>query len=139
MQQQVVMPPSRGRTMCVYAAMLASFVVFDRPGDFSSARVDYDAAANALPAIRRAFDRSFWGWQDTLSESTDLCAGDGSSVAWRTSTPDCDRVARRTAGTASCSTRNELDASQTTSDRARVRNGLFYKYSHRWGYLRDNS
>jgi hypothetical protein len=107
--------------------VLASFVLLAERGEPSSARVDYDAATHALPQIRRALSW-YHGWQDTLSESTDLCARDGSSVAWRTSTPDCDRVARRTAGTASRSTRNEPDASQTTSDRARVRTGLFFKY-----------
>jgi len=36
------------------AAVLASFVVFASPGQPSSARVDYVAAAHALPTIRRA-------------------------------------------------------------------------------------
>jgi hypothetical protein len=56
------------------AAVLASFVVFDTPGVPASARVDYTAAAAALPVIRSALSRSYVGWQDTLSESTDLSA-----------------------------------------------------------------
>ncbi|HUP08453.1 MAG TPA: hypothetical protein VMU47_14940 [Caldimonas sp.] len=121
------------------AAVLASFVLLGRRGEPSSARVDYDAAAHALPAIRRALC-PYQGWQDTLSESTDLSARDGSFIAWRTSTPDVvRRVARRTVGTASCSTRDETGARQTTPDRARVRTDMFLKYSPLRGYLRDKS
>jgi hypothetical protein len=120
------------------SAVLASFVVLEEGGEPSSARVDYDAASHALPAIERALS-PYHGWQDTLSESTDLCARDGSFVAWRTSTPDACRVARQSAGTAPCSTRNEIGASQTTSDRARVRTGMFLEYSAPPGYLRDYS
>jgi transposase len=120
------------------AAMLASFVVFDRPGDFSSARVDYDAAANALPAIRRAFDRSFWGWQDTLSESIDLSARDGSFIAWLTSSPDFVVVARRNVGDAPRPTLNETSGRWTTSERTRVQTDMSGRYDLR-SYLRDTS
>jgi hypothetical protein len=120
------------------SAVLASFVLLGQRGEPSSARVDYDASVHALPEIGRALS-PYQGWQDTLSESTDLCARDGSFVTWWTSTPDLRRVARRTAGMASCSTRNEIGASQTTSERARVRTGLFLEYSPKRDYLRDNS
>lgn len=115
------------------AAVLASFVVLVQPDEPASARVDYQASAAALDEIRQRLQFSYTGWQDTLSESTDLCAHDGSFVVWRTSTPDtpgqCPRTpageravaARRNVGTASCATRNEPGACQTTSDRARKR------------------
>jgi hypothetical protein len=54
------------------AAVLASFVGFATRGDPASAEVDYTAATAAVPAIRRALRTSYSGWQDTLSESTDL-------------------------------------------------------------------
>lgn len=124
------------------AAVLASFVVLVQRGDPSSARVDYDAATDALGEIRhalRASSSSYQGWQDTLSESTDLSARDGSLVAWSMSTPDPVAVARRNVGTASCSTRDETGSCQTTSDRARVRTDRSPLYVPRWTYLRDNS
>ena len=123
------------------AAVLASFVALVREGDPSSARVDYAAAADALVEIRRTLRSSipYDGWQDTLSESTDRSARDGSFVAWWTSTPDPVAVARRSAGTASCSTRNETGIRQTTSERARVRTGMLREYVPQWTYLRDKS
>jgi hypothetical protein len=54
------------------AAVLASFVVFGEHCQPASARVDYRATADALPAIHAALSFSFSGWQSTLSESTDL-------------------------------------------------------------------
>jgi hypothetical protein len=120
------------------AAVLASFVVFDRPGDSSSARVDYDAAADALPVIRRALDRSISGWQDTLSESTDLSARDGSRIAWPTSSPDSVAVARRNVGDAPRPTLNETSGRWTTSERTRVQPNRSGRYDVR-SYLRDTS
>ena len=119
------------------SAMLASFVLVQRD-EPSSAQVDYDAACHALPEIRRALS-PYQGWQDTLSESTDLSARDGSFVAWQTSTRDKLRVARRTVGWASCSTRNEPGFGKTTSDRARMRTNMSFKCSRPRDYLRDSS
>jgi hypothetical protein len=121
------------------AAVLASFVVLVERGNAASARVDYDASRDALREIRRCLHSSYHGWQDTLSESTDLCARDGSCVTWRTSTPGSMRVARRIVGTASCATRNETGASQTTFERARVRTDRFGRYGPLRTDLRDNS
>ena len=126
------------------AAVLGSFVVLVTRGDPSSARVDYDAATDALAEIRRVVHAScssslYQGWQDTLSESTDLSARDGSFVAWSMSTPDPVAVARRNVGTASCSTRDETGSRQTTPERARVRTDRSRKYVPTWTYLRDNS
>jgi hypothetical protein len=121
------------------SALLASFVVFDRRGDSSSARVDFEAAAEALPAIRRALGAtsSFDGWQDTLSESTDLSAREGSFLAWQTSTPDSVAVARRIVGTALYSTLDETGPRRTTPDRVQLRTNLSRRYVH--AYLRDCS
>ena len=93
------------------SAVLASFVVLAECGDPSSARVDYTAAADALTEIRRVLNSSYSGWQDTLSESTDLCARDGSFITWRTSTPDSSLVARRIVGTVACPILNETGLS----------------------------
>jgi hypothetical protein len=135
------------------AAVLASFVVVVQRGDPSTARVDYDAAGEALPQIRRTLGcrttSTYDGWQDTLSESTDRSARDGSFITWSMSTPDirrrCSRtppgdvvVARRTVGTASCSTLNETGVSRTTSERARVRTNMSLHYGP-LDYLRDIS
>ncbi|MBA3503143.1 MAG: hypothetical protein H0T65_22475 [Deltaproteobacteria bacterium] len=106
------------------SAVLASFVSLER-GVPSSARVDYDASADALAEIRRAVDPSYSGWQDTLSESTDLSARDGSFITWSTSTPDCVLVARRIVGTVACPNLNETGYRRTTSERARWRTNLF--------------
>lgn len=105
------------------SAVLASFVVLADPQLAGSARVDYEASRAALGAIRRAFTTPYQGWQDTLSESTGLSARDGSYVAWPTPTPDVVAVARRNAGMAACSTRNETGLGRTTSDRTRWRTG----------------
>jgi hypothetical protein len=70
------------------AAILASFVLFERRDEPTSARVNYDASARALPEIRRALQTTYSGWQDTLTESTDLSAREGSCLTWQTSTPD---------------------------------------------------
>jgi len=121
------------------SAVLASFVVLDQPGDPASARVDYEASSQALAEIARALRSPYQGWQDTLSESTDLSAREGSFLAWSTSTPDFGQVARRNVGMASCPTRNEPGARQTTFDRARVRTNMFLRRAPRWTYLRDNS
>lgn len=110
------------------AAVLASFVVLAVRGEPASARVDYAASTYAGAEIQRALRSSrstYQGWQDTLFESTDLSASDGSSVTWWMSTPDHVAVARRNVGMASCSTLNETGASQTTSDRTRVRANRF--------------
>ena len=125
------------------AAVLASFVVFGEPSESASARVDYVAAADALPAIRRALSKSsFSGWQDTRSESTDLSAREGSSLAWPTSTPDTASrivvVARRTVGWAPCPTLDETGERRTTPDRARMRANLPPPYDLA-SYLRDSS
>ncbi|HEX5059469.1 MAG TPA: hypothetical protein VFV99_08925 [Kofleriaceae bacterium] len=121
------------------AAVLASFVVQIQLGEPTSARVDYAAASDALDEIRRVFGSSYQGWQDTLSESNDLSARDGSFIAWTTSTSDPVAMARRNVGTASCSTLNEPGSRQTTSERARVRTDRSTKYVPRWTYLRDTS
>ena len=122
------------------AAVLASFVVLVEQNNPASARVDYDACAAAFAEIRRALGTSsYLGWQDTLSESTDLSARDGSFVAWKTSTPAHWRVARRNVGTASCATLNETGSRRTTSERARMRTDRSTKYVPPWTYLRDNS
>jgi len=111
------------------SAVLASFVVLADHGDPSSARVDYAATTNALPDIRRALHPSSSGWQDTLSESTDLSARDGSFITWSTSTPDSGLVARRIVGTVACPILNETGFHQTTSERARWRTNLFRRTS----------
>jgi hypothetical protein len=104
------------------SAVLASFVVLADPTIAASATVDYLASSDALGAIRRAVTTSsYQGWQDTLSESTGLSARDGSYIAWATSTPDSVVVARRNAGMAACSTRNETGFRRTTSERMRWR------------------
>jgi hypothetical protein len=121
------------------SAVLASFVVLGTRGEPASARVDYVAASAALGEIRGALRNSYVGWQDTLSESTDLSARDGSSVAWRTSTPDSCWVARRNVGMASCPTLNEIGARRTTSERARTRTNMSGRYDPPWTYLRDTS
>jgi hypothetical protein len=108
------------------AAVLASFVGFAQPGEPSSAQVDYAAASQALPAIRRALSSpsSYLGWQDTLSESNDLSAREGSCLTWRTSTPDLVAVARQTVGMAPCPTLDETGLRQTTPERARIRTNM---------------
>jgi hypothetical protein len=121
------------------AAVLASFTVLVERGDPRSAQVDYAASADALGAITRAVQLSYEGWQDTLSESTDLSACDESFVAWSTSTPDHVALARRNVGKATCSTLNETGARRTTSDRARRQANMSRRYGPRWTYLRDKS
>jgi hypothetical protein len=120
------------------AAVLASFVVFAPPGQLRSAHVDYAAAAEALPAIRRALSLPYVGWQDTLSESTDLSAHEGSFLAWQTSTPDPVAVARRIVGMAPCPTLNETGFGQTTPERARMRTNMASKHDPA-SYLPDTS
>ena len=120
------------------AAVLASFVVFAAPGQSSSARVDYTAAADALPAIRRALSSPYWGWQDTQTESTDLSACESSSLTWWTSTPDPVVVARRTVGMARRPTLDETGFGQTTPDRAQTRTNMTHKYDLP-SYFRDTS
>lgn len=120
------------------AAVLASFVVLVERGKAASARVDYMASRDAIDEIRRALRPPYDGWQDTRSESTDRSARDGSRIAWWMSTP-ATRVARRNVGTASCATRDETGARQTTSERARVRTDRSHRYDPVWTYLRDNS
>lgn len=122
------------------SAVLASFVEVERDSPIS-ARVDYGASSAALNAIHHALRGSFTyqGWQDTLPESTDLSASDGSFIVWPTSTPDTVRVARRNVGMASCATLNETGFRQTTSERARVRTGRSNRYAASWTYLGDTS
>ena len=120
------------------AAVLASFVVLADRKDPQSARVDYDASGDALDEVRRVLRSMYWGWQDTLSESTDLSARDSSLVVRWMSTP-ASRVARRNVGTASCATLNETGARRTTSERARVRTDRSSNYVRPWTYLRDTS
>jgi hypothetical protein len=110
------------------AAVLASFVGFAQPGQPGSAQVDYAAAADALPAIRRALSLPYWGWQDTLSESTDLSAHEGSCLTWRMSTPDAVAVARRTVGMALRPTLDETGSCQTTPERAQTRTNMPHKH-----------
>jgi hypothetical protein len=110
------------------AAVLASFVGFARPGEPSSAQVDYAAASDALPAIRRVLSNPYSGWQDTLSESTGLSAREGSSLVWWTPTPDLVAVARRTVGMAPYPTLDETGFRQTTPERARTRTNMAHKY-----------
>ncbi|HET7372100.1 MAG TPA: hypothetical protein VFJ20_01915 [Gemmatimonadaceae bacterium] len=120
------------------AAVLASFIVFAEPGVPGSARVDYAAVANALRAIRSAISIPAPGWQDTLSESTGLCAREESFLARWTPTPDPVAVARRTVGTAPRSTLNETGYRQTTSERARMPTNMSSNDDQR-SYLRDTS
>jgi hypothetical protein len=114
------------------AAVLASFVVFGEHCQPASARVDYRATADALPAIHAALSFSFSGWQSTLSESTGLSAREGFFLAWSTSTPDAASrdvvVARRTVGWAPCPTLDETGARRTTPGRARTRANLSSTY-----------
>jgi hypothetical protein len=125
------------------SAVLASFVLIVNRGEPASARVDYDAASEARGEIQRVLQTqtsySYQGWQDTLSESTDLSARDGSFIAWTMSTPDPVAVARRNVGMAACSTRDETGHCQTTSERARRQADMFQRYGPQWTYLRDNS
>jgi hypothetical protein len=123
------------------AAVLASFVTLARRDEPSSAQVDYHAVRDALPEICRLFRSSpYQGWQDTLSESTDRSARDGSFVAWSMSTPDSVVVARRNVGLASCTTPHETGARrQTTAERARVRTNMSRRYGPIGAYLRDTS
>ncbi|HEX5062769.1 MAG TPA: hypothetical protein VFV99_25525 [Kofleriaceae bacterium] len=102
------------------AAVLASFVVHVQRGEPASACVDYAASTDALIEIRRVLGSSYHGWQDTLSESNDLSARDGSFIAWTTSTSDSVAMARRNVGTVSCSTLNDRRPSDhvRTSTRA---------------------
>ena len=112
------------------AAVLASFVVLATPGQPSSANVDYAAAADALPAIRRALSipsSPIEGWQDTPSESTGLSTCEGSCLAPWTPTPDPVAVARRSVGMAPCPTLDETGARQTTPERARTRTNMTHK------------
>ncbi len=120
------------------AAVLASFVVFAQPGQPGSAQVDYAAAADALPAIRRALSLPYWGWQDTLPESTDLSAHEGSCLTWRMSTPDAVAVARRTVGMALRPTLDETGSCQTTPERAQTRTNMPHKHDLA-SCLRDTS
>ena len=120
------------------AAVLASFTIFVERGNPASAQVDYAASTDALRAIRRALRFPYDGWQDTLSESTDLSARDGFFVAWPMSTPDSVAVARRNVG-ASCPTLNETGIRRTTSDRARRQTNMSRRYGPQWTYLRDTS
>jgi len=129
--------------------VLASFVTLVTHGNPSSAQVDYAASVDALREIRRLLrsstSSSYDGWQDTLSESTGRSARDGSSFAWMTPTPGTREllpraaVARRNAGTARCSTRDETGFGQTTSERATMRTGMSPRYGPTRAYLRDNS
>jgi hypothetical protein len=121
------------------AAVLASFTLLVERDNPRSAQVDYAASADALGEIRRALRFPYQGWQDTLSESTDLSARDGSFIAWKTSTPDSVAVARRNVGYASCSTLNETGERRTTSDRARPHTNMSRRSGPRWTYLRDKS
>lgn len=131
------------------SAVLASFVMLITRGDPSSAQVDYAASGDALSEIRRvlrsSLSSSYDGWQDTQSESTGLSARDGSSYAWMTPTPGTREllpsiaVARRNAGTARCSTRDETGFGQTTSERAPMRTNMSPRYGPMRAYLRDNS
>jgi hypothetical protein len=101
------------------SAILGAFIVEARPGEPSSARIDYGATRQARDAIGLLLEPRCIGWQDTRSESTDLFAREP-SVAWRTSTP----AARRTVGTATGPTRNEAGYGQTTPERTRWRTDL---------------
>jgi hypothetical protein len=107
------------------AAVLASFVTFGAPGVLRSARVDYAAAAAALPAIRGALSIPSSGWQDTLSESTGLSAREDCLFTRWMPSPDSVVVARRIAGMAPRPTLDETGARPTTPDRARVRTRMF--------------
>lgn len=121
------------------AAVLASFVVLGRRDDPSSALVDYDAAGDARLEIQRVLQTSYrsetsssyLGWQDTLSESNDLSARDGSFIAWWTSTPDAVAVARRNVGTAACPTLDETGTCQTTPERTCTQADMPRKYALR--------
>jgi hypothetical protein len=120
------------------SAVLAAFVVLER-GDPMSARVDYAAATEALAEIRRALRTTYSGWQDTLSESTDLSARDGSFITWKTSTSDFGWMARRIVGTVACPTLNESGTCHTTSERARWRTNMSSQGGPHRPHLRDSS
>jgi len=107
------------------SAVLASFVVFDRPGEPGSARVDYAAANDARPDVQRLLTPYLpHGWQDTRSESNDLFAREAGCPAWWTSRPASLPVARRTTGMATGPTRDEPPSREVTPERARWRTGL---------------
>jgi len=118
------------------SAVLGSFIVFDRPGEPDSARVDYAATNHARAGIQRLLNPPCLGWQDTRSESNDLFVREA-CPAWRTSTPVSLPVARRTVGTAAGPTRNEPPSREATSERDRRRTGLARGSS--LGELRDRS
>lgn len=120
------------------AAVLASFVTFHEPGTPSSAHVDYLAASQDLPAIRRALANPYSGWQDTLSESTDLSAREGPCLTWRTSTPRSCRGGSANRWQAPRPTLDETGVRQTTPDRTRTRTSMFRNYDL-VSYLRDTS
>ena len=120
------------------AAVLASFVTFAETGVPGSASVDYAAAADALPALRRALMIPSSGWQDTLSESTGLFAREECFFTWRTPSPDAVVVARRTAGTAPHPTLDETGFRRTTPARVRMRTSLPLRCGF-LPYLRDSS
>ena len=121
------------------SAILASFVVLAEPGNPASAHVDYEASERTIDEIRRSLRTAYQGWQDTLSESTDLSVRDGPCVTWRMSIPGCVRVARRNVGTASCATRDETGSRQTTLERTRMRTDTSSRDGPPWTYLRDKS
>jgi hypothetical protein len=120
------------------AAVLACFVRFGDPRVAASAHVDYVASANALHTIKAALSIPYSGWQDTLSESTDLSAREGSSLTPWTSTPDAVEVARRTVGMAPYPTLDETGFHQTTPDRVGMRTNSSSTYDL-VSYLRDTS
>ena len=104
------------------SAVLAAFVTFKNRTQPSTASVDYDASRAALDEVASALSRTLMGWQGSPSESNALTARDGTSVARH----EVDTRRRRRGGSAkrgraSRSTPNETGASQTKSERMRMR------------------
>lgn len=118
------------------AALLAAFVVLACDHEPASAYVDYDASSRALDEIQRGLHSSYQGWQDTLSESTDLSARDGSCITWRTSTPASAWWLGETSARHPAQPGMRLASRQTTSDRARANRWSLQYVS---AYLRDIS
>lgn len=133
------------------SATLAACVVFDVPGEPSTAAVDGALARTLLdaPATRARLyathPYAFNGRQDVRPESTVHSARDGWFVAEKGPTPDIPPrmvvVARRIVGTASYPTLDERGGHRhhTTSERVRTRTNLFQWPVETSTGLRDSS
>ena len=113
------------------AAVLAAFVVFTRPGDPASARVDVDAAHAAAhdPHARRSLHDTLayqiQGRQDAPSESNARSARDGWSAAERSAHPTWSRWLGEALARRRTQPRMSLAFhGQTTPERMRTRTNL---------------